>query len=99
MSLRVVRPSLGRLLCSTLLVAAVSCVITGIVLSIGFILGYNESQPAPKGDYVRLVVSSVTLWGPIYLMTAWWITTPVVIALGALGASLRRKPAVSKSQG
>jgi hypothetical protein len=92
MKLRLVRPSIARLLCSIIAAAILTCLITGIALTIAFSLGYNGSEPAPTGEYVRLAVTSVVLWGPIFLLTAWWISVPVVILLGGLAARIRREP-------
>jgi hypothetical protein len=92
---RFTKPSLRRVLWSILAVVAVCCVIVGIALSIGFIRG--ASGPAPTGDYIRLVILCITFLGPIYLLIAWQITIPAMIALGALVACVRRSPAADKA--
>jgi len=92
MKLHLVKPSIGRVFYSILVVAILGCLLTGIALAIGYTLGYNESDPAPAGEYLRLVVTSVVLWGPILLLTAWWVSIPAVLVIGILAASIRRRP-------
>lgn len=79
-----------RVICSILAVAVVACVVTGIALSVGFITGHNDNGSVPKGEFVRLVVSCLTIFGPMYLLIAWQISLPLIIALGAIAASFRR---------
>jgi hypothetical protein len=92
---RFTRPSLRRVLWSILVVVLVCCVIAGIALSIGFIRGATE--PAPTGDYIRLVILCITFWGPMYLLIVWQITIPVMIALGVLAACVRCSPAADQA--
>ncbi|WP_264073013.1 hypothetical protein [Mycobacterium cookii] len=61
---------------------------TGIALAVGYTHGLTD--PAPVGEYIRLFVSFIVLWGPTYLLFFWWITIPALIGLGVLVASLRR---------
>jgi hypothetical protein len=82
------KPSLKRLLVSTTVVAAVTCVVTGIALAVGYT--HWLTDPAPVGDYIRLFITFVVLWGPTYLLFFWWATIPGLIGLGALVASVRR---------
>jgi hypothetical protein len=96
MTFRFAKPSVRRVLWSVVAVAAVSCVIAGIALSIGFIVDYDGPQPVPKGEYVRLVIACLTLWGPIFLLTAWPISTPAILVLGFLVACVRRTPVTDK---
>lgn len=96
MTLRFAKPSLWRVLWSIIAVAVVSCVITGIALSIGFIVGYDGPEPVSKGEYVRLVITCLTFWGPMYLLIAWWATIPAIIGLGALAACVRRARAADQ---
>lgn len=95
MTFRFAKPSVRRVLWSILAVAAVSCVVAGIALSIGYIVDYNGPEP-PKGEYVRLVITCVTMWGPIFLLTAWPISIPAILVLGALAACVHRTPAAGK---
>lgn len=100
--LRLIKPSLKRAVVSTTAVAIVSCVVTGIALAVGYTHGLTD--PAPVGDYIRLFITFVVLWGPMYLLFFWWATIPALIGLGALVASVRRadatnEPAVRRSDG
>jgi hypothetical protein len=89
------RPSLQRAVLSISAVTAVSCAITGIALAIAYTHGLTD--PAPVGDYIRLFITFVVLWGPMYLLFFWWATIPFVIGLGALVAFARRGDAVNGS--
>lgn len=95
MTFRFAKPSVRRVLWSILAVAAVSCVVAGIALSIGYAVDYNGPAPVPKGEYVRLVITCVTMWGPIFLLTAWPISLPAVVGIGALVAAMRRTTAAN----
>jgi hypothetical protein len=65
-------------------------------LSIGYIVDYDGPQPVPKGEYVRLVIACLTMWGPVFLLTAWPISIPAILVLGFLVACVRRTPAAEK---
>lgn len=90
MSLRFVRPSVGRVVGMTLATIVLVCVITGIVLYIGLITTHHDSEPTPTGDYVRLFVVSIAFYAPMFLLIVWQVTVPAILALGTLIASLRR---------
>jgi hypothetical protein len=98
MTLHLAKPSIPRVIWSMIAVAVVACVVTGIALSVGFINGHNDNGAVPNGEYLRLVITCLTIWGPMYLMIAWQISIPTIIALGALAACVRRRP-VSTDQG
>ncbi|OBH14613.1 hypothetical protein A5694_11960 [Mycolicibacter sinensis] len=42
------------------------------------------------GEYIRVYLWSLLLWGQAYLLIPWFITIPVGVALGMLIASVRR---------
>ncbi|HEX7322013.1 MAG TPA: hypothetical protein VF299_03625 [Mycobacterium sp.] len=88
--LRVVRPSLRRVFWSIVAVAVVCCVLAGLLLYGYDIVTHDDPEPTPKGDYVNLFVVELTIWGPIAVLTIWYITVPVIVALGVLAASIRR---------
>jgi hypothetical protein len=93
--LRWVKPSLKRAVVSTTAVTMVSCVVTGIALAVGYTHGLND--PAPLGDYIRLFITFIALWGPMYLLFFWWATIPALIGLGAIAASVRRGHATNEA--
>ncbi|MEB3070374.1 hypothetical protein [[Mycobacterium] vasticus] len=97
MSLHFAKPSLQRVIWSMIAVAVASCVVAGLAASIGLIVTARDTPP-DCGEYVRLVVMCLTFWGPILLLTIWFITIPVIIALGALVASIRRREAAANSE-
>jgi hypothetical protein len=90
----VAKPSLKRAVVSTIAVAVASCVVTGIALAIGYTHRLTDS--APVGDYIRLFITFVGVWGPMYLLFFWWATIPAFIGLGALVASVRRGDTVNE---
>lgn len=89
--LRLTKPSFKRAVLSIIAVTVVSCVITGIALAFSYT--HSLSDPAPVGEYIRLFITFVTVWGPMYLLYFWWATIPALICLGALVASVRRRDA------
>jgi hypothetical protein len=96
MSLHFAKPSIRRVIWSIIAVAVVTCVVTGIALSVGFITGHDDNGPTPNGEYVRLVITCLTIWGPMSLLIAWQISIPVIIALGALASCIRRPTATDQ---
>jgi hypothetical protein len=94
MILHFAKPSIRRVIWSIIAVAVIACVVTGIALSVGFITGHDDNGPVPNGEYVRLVITCLTIWAPMYLLIAWQISVPTIIALGALAACVRRPAAV-----
>lgn len=92
MSLHFAKPSLRRVIWSIVAVAVASCVTMGLAEAIGLIVTARDTSPTPDGgEYVRLMVMCLTFWGPVLLLTIWFITIPAIIALGALVASIRRR--------
>jgi hypothetical protein len=90
--LRFAKPSPKRAVLSIIAVTIASCVITGIALAVSYTHGLSD--PAPAGDYIRLFITFVVVWGPTYLMFFWWATIPALVGLGTLVASVRRGEAV-----
>ncbi|SCX11353.1 hypothetical protein SAMN02799620_01552 [Mycolicibacterium fluoranthenivorans] len=84
------KPSLRRALWSIVIVFVVSSVIAGIAVAIGFIVGKDSTATVAASEYVRLVVASLTIWGPMYLLIAWQVSIPAIIGIGVLAASIRR---------
>ena len=64
--LRLASPSLKRAVVSVIAVAVVSCVISGIALAVSYTHGLSD--PAPVSNYIRLFVTFVAVWGPMYLL-------------------------------
>ncbi|HEX7322012.1 MAG TPA: hypothetical protein VF299_03620 [Mycobacterium sp.] len=77
---------------SIVAVAVVCCVLAGLLLYGYAIVTHDDPEPTPKGDYVSLFVALLTMWGPIAVLTIWYITVPVIVAGGVLAASIRRVP-------
>jgi hypothetical protein len=71
-------------------VFVVSSLATGIAVAVGFITGNESTTPVAVGDYVRLVVAALTMWGPMYLFVAWQVSVPTIIAIGLIVSSVRR---------
>ncbi|MGJ6125529.1 hypothetical protein QN239_23435 [Mycolicibacterium sp. Y3] len=90
MNMHFAKPSLRRALWSIVIVFVVSSVIAGIAVAIGFIVGKDSTTTVAAGEYVRLVVVSLTVWGPMYLLIAWQVSIPAIIGIGVLAASIRR---------
>jgi hypothetical protein len=90
MTLRFAKPSARRVIWSIIGVALASCVISGIALAVGSSLGYTAPGPVPNGHYVRLLVLCISFWGPVLLLTAWWISLPAIVGIGALVACVHR---------
>lgn len=61
----------------------------GIVAYIGFTANDDNQASVTSGEHVRLAVLCVTFWGPMYLLVAWLVILPVILALGMLVASFR----------
>jgi len=93
--LHLAKPSPKRAVLSIVAVTIVSCVITGIALAISYTHGLSD--PAPVGDYIRLFITFVVVWGPTYLLFFWWATIPALFGLGVLVASVRRGDASGDS--
>lgn len=86
--LRFAKPSPRRVALSIVAVTITSCVIAGISLAVSYTHGLSD--PATTGDYIRLFMTFVVVWGPTYLLFFWWATIPALIGIGALVASVRR---------
>jgi len=69
---------------------AVFSVLAGLVLYANAIALHSDPGPTPIGDYVRLFVVDVTMWGPVVLITVWPVSAPVLVLSGLVAASLRR---------
>lgn len=88
--LRFTKPSIWRVLSSVVTVAVAGSVIVGFGLYTGAIATHNDAGHTPAGDYVRLFILDLTLWGPILVLTVWQVTIPVIGLLGVLVASVRK---------
>lgn len=91
-NIHVMKPSLRRVIVSITLVSILSCILMGIFLYVVAISGHKDRSPVNAGEYVGLFVVDVTIWGPLFLLTLWQATIPVVVALGVLAAWLRKAP-------
>jgi hypothetical protein len=87
--LRFTKPSLWRVLWSVVAVAVAGLVTVGFPLYIGAITTHNDTSRLPAGDYVRLFIVDLALWGPMVVLTLWQITIPVIRVHGVLQASVR----------
>ncbi len=84
------KPSIWRVLWSVVAVAVAGSVIVGFGLYIGAIATHNDTGHTPSGDYLRLFILDLTLWGPILVLTVWQVSIPVIGVLGVLVASVRK---------
>ncbi|CDO30246.1 hypothetical protein [Mycolicibacterium porcinum] len=82
------KPTKRRVIRSLVIVVLVSCVLTGMAVCIGFIVNH-EGEPVSGGEYVRLALLSLTLWGPMYLVIAWPLSVPLIAGITALVAYAR----------
>lgn len=94
MSLHFVKPSLRRIIWSMIVVAVACCVVISSAYVIGALVAPGD-DPAPTspGEYVMLAVVFLTFWSPSLLLNFWYLSLPVIIVVGLLIASLRRREA------
>jgi hypothetical protein len=76
-------------------VYAVASVASGTALSVSAL---TDEYPYSVGEYIRIYIWSILLWGQASLLIPWFITIPLVIALGLLIASGVRKTDESTEQ-
>ncbi|OBH14615.1 hypothetical protein [Mycolicibacter sinensis] len=89
--LQLVKPSFRRLLWSTAAAALAAWFIAGSALFVGALLVSSDDPiPTQTGDYIRLYFVAIVMWGPALLLLVWF-SVPVIVALGALIASMRRE--------
>jgi hypothetical protein len=95
---RFAKPSVWRVIWSLIAVAAASCVLAGTGLFIhALVVSHNDPTPTSTGDYIRLFIAFILLWGPSLLMIVWWISVPMITGLGVLAACIRRGAATDTS--
>lgn len=82
------KPSPLRALVCIAVVTVFVCVVAGIAMSTAMIVGSSDPTPLPTGEYVRLFIVNITMWGPILLITAWFISAPIILAVGLLVACI-----------
>ncbi|MDH6199029.1 hypothetical protein M2272_005696 [Mycobacterium frederiksbergense] len=82
------KPSPLRALVCVAVVTVFMCVVVGIAISTAMIVGSSDPAPLPTGEYVRLFIVNITMWGPIMLITAWFLSVPVILAAGLLVACI-----------
>jgi hypothetical protein len=83
--------SIRRVIWSLIAVTVGSCVLAGTGLFIGaLVVSHNDPTPTSTGDYIRLFIAFILLWGPSLLMIVWWISVPMIAGLGVLAACVRR---------
>lgn len=80
------KPSGRRALVCIAAVAVFACVVMGIALYTAAIVTHNDPNPVGAGEYVRLFVVDISIWGPIALLTVWYISVPVIVVVGILVA-------------
>jgi hypothetical protein len=88
--LRLTKPSVWRVLWSVVAVAVAGSAIAGFGLYIGAITTHHETGHTPAGDYVRLFLLDLMLWGPMLVLTVWQVSIPVIGLFGVLVASVRK---------
>ncbi|OSC26952.1 hypothetical protein B8W67_18290 [Mycolicibacillus koreensis] len=77
---------------SVVLVAVVCSVLMGLVLYAAAIVTHHGPQPTPVGDYVRLFILDITVWGPLALVALWYVSIPVIVTIGVVVSVMRRAP-------
>ncbi|ORA80319.1 hypothetical protein BST28_09640 [Mycolicibacter kumamotonensis] len=82
MSYHLARPLLGRLALSVTAVYVAASVASGTALSVSAL---TDEYPYSVGEYIRIYIWSIVLWGQAYLLIPWFIIT-----IGLLIASVRR---------
>jgi len=87
--IRFAKPSSRRMLACTAAATAFVCTVAGIGLSVGMIAGSDDTVPLPVGEYVRLFIVNLTMWGPVALLTVWFVSVPLIVILGVSAASVR----------
>lgn len=70
-------------------------VASGTALSVSAL---TDEYPYSVGEYIRIYIWSILLWGQASLLIPWFITIPLVIALGLLIASVVRETDESTKQ-
>lgn len=83
-------PSPQRIAMFLAAAVAVYSVAAGLILYANAIALHSDPGPIPIGDYVRLLVVDITMWGPVVLITVWPVSAPVLVLSGVVAASLRR---------
>ncbi|MUL84311.1 MULTISPECIES: hypothetical protein [unclassified Mycolicibacterium] len=83
------KPSFLRACTCVAVVAVFACVVAGIALYTAAIIAHSDPNPTPTGEYVRLFIVDITIWGPIALLTVWQISVPVIVAVGLFVACIR----------
>jgi hypothetical protein len=89
MMIRFARPSPLRALLCIAAVTVFACVVAGIALYTAAIVTHADPKPTAIGEYVRLFVVDITIWGPIALLTVWQMSVPAIVAIGMLVACIR----------
>jgi hypothetical protein len=99
MTFRFAKPSVRRLLWSVVAVTVTCCVIVSSAYVIGAIVtATDDPAPPSTGEYVQLAVVFLTFWSPLLLLNFWYISLPVIVALGVLVACVRRTPADKRGE-
>jgi hypothetical protein len=63
---------------------------------VGYFIGalvnsHNDPSPTSTGDYIRLFIMFLWLYGPSLVVIAWPISIPVIVVLSLLVACVRRR--------
>ena len=89
MRLHFLKPSSVRIATSIVIAYIVASVASGTAYFL-FTAAFDEYHYS-TGELVRAYIMDVLLWGQSYILIPWFITFPIIIALGVLIASLRRR--------
>lgn len=87
--IRFAKPTPRRLLVCTAATMVFVCAAAGIGLSVGMIAGIDDTSTIPTGEYVRLFIVNLTMWGPVLLLIAWPVSVPLILVLGITAACVR----------
>ncbi|ORA80318.1 hypothetical protein BST28_09635 [Mycolicibacter kumamotonensis] len=88
---QLVKPSFRRVLWSTAAVALAVWLIAGSALFVdALVVSSDDPIPTTAGDYIRLYLVALLLWGPSLLLMVWFVSVPATVAVAVLVASARR---------
>lgn len=84
------KPSLRRVIWSLVTVTVALSLCVSIRWYIGALIqSPSDPHPMSGGDTVRLAFTFLTVYGPMLIITIWPVTVPLILAVGALIATIR----------
>lgn len=83
------RPSARQSAVSILQVLACVCLVAGVVMAVGMVVGAADDPNVTAGERLIAVVMALSVYGPGMVLVGWPISIPVVLVVGLLLAYLR----------